>query len=48
MVFMVLGMYIYIWSFFFFLFLHVARHPAVSEGRPTAGAQVPVRVSMVP
>ena len=39
-----------IWSVFFFLvlFFHVARHPAHSDGRPTAGAQVLVRVSMVP
>ena len=29
-------------------FLHVARHPADSDGRPTAGAQVLVRVSMIP
>ena len=28
-------------------FLHVVRHPAGSDGRPTAGAQVLVRVSMV-
>ena len=29
-------------------FLHVARHPADSDGRPTAEAQVLVRVSIVP
>ena len=30
------------------VFLHVVRHPADSDGRPTAGAQVLVRVSMIP
>ena len=29
-------------------FLRAARHPADCDGRPTAGAQVPARVPMVP
>ena len=29
-------------------FSHVARHPADFDGRPTAGAQVLVRVTMIP
>ena len=33
---------------FFEFFLHVVRHPADSDGCPTAGAQELVRVSMVP
>ena len=38
------------WFFFFKKnkILHVVRHPADSDGRPTAGAQVLVRVSMIP
>ena len=45
MIFMVLGN---MKRGFFESVLHVVRHPADSDGRPTAGAQVLVRVSMIP
>ena len=45
MIFMVLGN---MKRGFFCLFLHIGRHPADSDGRPTAVAQVLVTVSMMP
>ena len=36
------------WLFFFLVFSLVVRNPADSDRRPTAGAQVLVRVSMIP